>query len=140
MFFSCSAAINVSWLQSAANAISSVKMPHCCILEQATRKLPGYMICHEQLLRLKYADEENGTEYLRTLRLYLDNHLNAVQTARELFIHRSTFLYRLERIKSILGTDLADPDEILYLMLSFRLMDRESRESGAVKEKAAGER
>ena len=63
-----------------------------------------------------------------------------VQTARELFIHRSTFLYRLERIKSILGTDLADPDEILYLMLSFRLMDRESRESGAVKEKAAGER
>ena len=110
------------------------------ILEQATRKLPGYMISHERLLRLKYADDENGTEYFRTLRLYLDNHLNAVQTARELFIHRSTFLYRLERIKSILGTDLADPDEILYLMLSFRLMDRESRESGAVKEKAAGER
>ena len=109
------------------------------ILEQATRKLPGYMICHEQLLRLKYADEENGTEYFRTLRLYLDNHLNAVQTARELFIHRSTFLYRLERIKSILSTDLTNPDEILYLMLSFRLMDREPRESAAAKEKAAGE-
>ena len=97
------------------------------ILEQATRKLPGYMICHEQLLRLKYADEENGTEYLRTLRLYLDNHLNAVQTARDLFVHRSTFLYRLERIRTILGTDFSNPDEVLYLMLSFRFIDREER-------------
>ena len=108
------------------------------ILEQATRKLPGYMISHERLLKLKYADEDNGTEYFRTLRLYLDNHLNAVQTARELFIHRSTFLYRLERIKAILATDLSSPDEILYLMLSFRLMDRESPVSAPAKEETAG--
>lgn len=108
------------------------------ILEQITRKLPAYMICHERLLQLKYADEENGTEYLRTLRLYLNNHLNAVQTARELFIHRSTFLYRLERIKAILATDLTDPDEILYLMLSFRLMEREDPASAGPKEEAAG--
>ena len=108
------------------------------ILEQITRKLPAYMVSHERLLQLKYADEENGTEYLRTLRLYLDNHLNAVQTARELFIHRSTFLYRLERIKAILATDLSDPDEILYLMLSFRLMDREEPSSPRAKEEAAG--
>ena len=106
------------------------------ILEQATRKLPGYMISHERLLKLKYVDEENGTEYMRTLRLYLDNHLNAVQTARDLFVHRSTFLYRLDRIRSVLGTDLTDPEEILYLMLSFRLMDRE--EPASREEKAAG--
>ena len=97
------------------------------ILEQATRKLPGYMISHEKLLELKYSDERNGTEYLRTLRLYLDNHLNAVQTARDLFVHRSTFLYRLERIRTILGTDFSNPDEVLYLMLSFRFIDREER-------------
>ena len=97
------------------------------ILEQATRKLPGYMISHERLLKLKYVDEENGTEYMRTLRLYLDNHLNAVQTARDLFVHRSTFLYRLERIRTILGTDFSNPDEVLYLMLSFRFIDREER-------------
>lgn len=101
------------------------------ILEQITRKLPAYMVSHEKLLQLKYADEENGTEYFRTLRLYLDNHFNAVQTARELFIHRSTFLYRLERIKAILGTDFTNSDENLYLMLSYRLLDRE--EPGAHK-------
>lgn len=108
------------------------------ILEQATRKLPGYMISHERLLKLKYVDEENGTEYMRTLRLYLDNHLNAVQTARDLFVHRSTFLYRLERIRAVLGTDLTDPEEILYLMLSFRLMDRESPESAPLEQEAPG--
>lgn len=100
------------------------------ILEQITRKLPAYMVSHERLLRLKYADEENGTEYFRTLRLYLDNHFNAVQTARELYIHRSTFLYRLERIKAILGTDFTNSDENLYLMLSYRLLDREEPGTG----------
>ncbi|NCB90942.1 MAG: hypothetical protein EOM40_00005 [Clostridia bacterium] len=72
------------------------------ILEQATKKLPGYMISHEKLLKLKIMDENNDTDYMHTLELYLDNHLNAVKTARELFIHRSTFLYRLDKIKEIL--------------------------------------
>lgn len=65
------------------------------ILEQATRRLPGTMICHEGLLELKKHDEENQTQYMETLRVYLEQHLSATQAARELFIHRSTFLYRL---------------------------------------------
>ena len=81
------------------------------ILDQATKKLPGYMLCHERLLRC-----------------YMDNHCNVVQTARELFIHRSTLLYRLEKIKEILESDLSSPDEILYLMLSFRFIDLENEE------------
>ena len=47
---------------------------------------------------------------------------NAVQSARELYIHRSTFLYRLERIRALLDSDLTDYDELLYLMISFYLL------------------
>lgn len=47
---------------------------------------------------------------------------------REFFIHRSTLLYRLEKIKEILESDLSSPDEILYLMLSFRFIDLENEE------------
>jgi DNA-binding PucR family transcriptional regulator len=92
------------------------------ILEQATRRLPGNMLCHEGLLRLKEQDEKNQTEYVPTLQAYLECHLSATQAARQLFIHRSTFLYRLERIKEILQSDLEDPEEIFYLELSLRLL------------------
>lgn len=95
------------------------------ILEQATRRLPGTMICHEGLLELKKHDEENQTQYMETLRVYLEQHLSATQAARELFIHRSTFLYRLDRIKEILQSELDDPEEIFYLELSLRLLEQE---------------
>lgn len=86
------------------------------------------MICHENLLKLKETDEENHSEYMKTLRAYLDENLNATRAAEELFIHRSTFLYRLEKIKEILQSDLDDPDEIFYLNFSFRLLEQEEEE------------
>lgn len=97
------------------------------ILEEATKKLPAYMISHEKLLKLKNIDDLHHTEYVKTLRYYLDNHCNAVQTAKALYIHRSTFLYRLDKIKNILRTDLNNPDEVLYLMLSFRFIEMKEK-------------
>lgn len=96
------------------------------IFSQASRQIPGSMLCHEKLLLLKAHDEEQGTEYMKTLRVYLENHLNAVQSARSLYIHRSTFLYRLDRIKAILDSDLTDFEELLYLMISFCLLDEDT--------------
>lgn len=95
------------------------------ILEQASRKLPGYMLCDENLLLLKEHDDSTGSGYMETLRLYLDNHCNVVQTARELSIHRSTLLYRLEKIKEILSFSLDDPEHLLYLRLSFYFIEME---------------
>lgn len=96
------------------------------ILDESTRRLPGYMLCHEKLLVLKEMDETQNTEYLHTLQTYLNNHLNAVQSAKDLFIHRSTFLYRMDKIKHILECDLDNPDDILYLMFSFKLLEMEN--------------
>lgn len=87
------------------------------------------MICHEGLLELKEQDEKNHTEYMQTLKVYLEQHLSATQAVRELFIHRSTFLYRLEKIKEILQSDLEDAEEIFYLELSFRLLEQEEEKS-----------
>ena len=83
------------------------------------------MISHERLLQLKYSDEAHHTDYFHTLKVYLDHHMNAVQTAKELYIHRSTFLYRLDKIKQVLCSNLDDPDELLYLMLSFHFIEME---------------
>ena len=83
------------------------------------------MICHQNLLKLKAADEKNKSEYMKTLKTYLDVNLSATRAAEELFIHRSTFFYRLEKIKEILQSDLDDPDKIFYLNFSFRLLEQE---------------
>lgn len=97
------------------------------ILEQTTNKLPAYMICHEPLLQLKYEDEANHSHLYETLRCYLEHHQSITQTAEALYIHRSTLLYRLDKIKAQLNTDFSDSDELLYLLLSFHLMEKESR-------------
>ena len=99
------------------------------ILRQATRILPGNMLCYEKLLDLIHSDRTQNTEYIKTLRTYLEHNLNTVQSAKALFIHRSTFLYRLERIRSILETDLEDADELFYLNLSLRLLDMDENQS-----------
>ena len=57
-----------------------------------------------------------------TLKVYLRNNMNAVKTAKELFIHRSTMVYRLERIEELTGIDYKDPYKILHLLISLELL------------------
>lgn len=102
---------------------NQIALPY--IIEQATRRLPGDMLCHEGLLRLREIDEKNHTEYMPTLKAYLEQHLSATLAAKCMFVHRSTFLYRMERIREILQSELSDPDELFYLELSLKLLEQE---------------
>lgn len=95
------------------------------ILEQTTKKLPAYMLAHEKLLTLKNMADSTTSPLYQTLRVYLENHLNLTKTSEDLFIHRSTLLYRLDKIQNILHSDYSNPEELLYLMLSFRILDQE---------------
>src|SRR5690606_11832200 len=83
------------------------------ILRQFTNELPATMIVHEKLLELIDIDKSKNTEYIKTLSTYFKNQFNALQTAERLYIHRSTLMYRLDKIKNILGSDLKDPKELL---------------------------
>jgi PucR family transcriptional regulator, purine catabolism regulatory protein len=48
-------------------------------------------------------DEENGTQLTRTLIVFFKNNENLTQTAAELYAHRHTIRYRLEKIADITG-------------------------------------
>ena len=52
--------------------------------------------------------QENNSNLLKTLEVYLICSGNLTKTAQELFIHRNTLLYRLNHIKDILQKDLED--------------------------------
>ena len=101
--------------------ISIAYLCDCCI-----RDMPAHMVCSEKLMRLRMYDAAHNSQFCSTLRVFLDTHLNAVQAARRLYIHRSTFLYRLERIKEIIDIDFNDEEMLFYLMLSFRITDLQS--------------
>lgn len=92
------------------------------MLRQFTNELPATMIVHEKLLELIDIDKSKNTEYIKTLSTYFKNRFNALQTAERLYIHRSTLMYRLDKIKNILGSDLKDPKELLYIKLSLCLL------------------
>ncbi len=92
------------------------------LLECCTRELPTHMVCSPKILALKAYDIKHHSEYCKTLETYLDTHLNAVQASQHLFIHRSTFLYRLDRIRELINIDFEDSEQLFYLMISFRLL------------------
>lgn len=84
--------------------------------EELTRSLlhPAVEILHQY-------DQENGSELLKTLRVYMQESMNQIHTSDALFVHRNTLKYRLARIQELTDIDLTDADEKLYLSLSLRL-------------------
>ena len=95
------------------------------ILRGAIESLPAELVCMRAIRAMAESDREHDTNYLETAERYIKNKFNAVKTAGELFIHRSTFLYRLERMKTQFGLDLdAEQPSLLWLLLSIQLMSR----------------
>ena len=66
---------------------------------------------------LSQYDRANRTELLRTLAVFFSCQFNAVQAAKELYIHRNTMLHRLEKIKEILRCDMTDMEQTMTLYL-----------------------
>lgn len=91
-------------------------------LETASQKLPPERLCPEALLTLRAYDAQHHTSLYETLGCYLENERNVTRTARALFIHRSTLLYRLSRIEALTHLDLEDPQLRLHLELSYLLL------------------
>lgn len=75
-------------------------------------------IIHPALERLAGYDQWHHTDYLNTLRIYLENDGSHYLTASLLHIHRNTLAQRLNRLKEEFGLDLDNPSECFYLRLS----------------------
>ena len=79
--------------------------------------------CHPDILKLKNLDTNTVSDYISLLRCYLDNERNMSSTAKSLYMHRNTLVYRLEKLNSILTADLDDAYERNYLRLSIYVTD-----------------
>ena len=92
------------------------------LIQSKQAELPSELLCLRSVLALAQYDKEHGTDYLVTASSYVEHRFNAVQTAGALFIHRSTFLYRLQRIKEQFGLDLDDRNlSLLHVLYSLKI-------------------
>lgn len=93
------------------------------LLTNAVGDMPPRVACSGALRTLRRIDREKGSDYYNTLRVYIRTGCQPLRAAKELFLHRGTLSYRLKKICSSANLDLEDTDTVLYLDLSFRIMD-----------------
>ena len=67
-------------------------------------------------------DEQYDTELVRTLETFLDEDGSVARTAQELYTHRHTIRYRLERVRELTGLDVGSTDGRERLSLGLKAM------------------
>ena len=76
----------------------------------------------ETVAPLSAYDEQYETELVATVEAYLDNDGNVAATAKQLFTHRHTIRYRLERVKELCGHDVSATEGREKLGLGLKAM------------------
>lgn len=72
------------------------------LLEKTDEELTE--LVNQTIAELAEYDKDNPShELVRTYKTYLQTHFNSTATAKQLYIHRNTFLKRLDKINSLLG-------------------------------------
>ncbi|MBQ9020981.1 MAG: helix-turn-helix domain-containing protein [Eggerthellaceae bacterium] len=93
------------------------------IIMNATNELPLDLLMPSGLHKLIEHDQASDTSYIETLRTYLNNNTSIAKTAAQLYVHRSTLMERLNRIKRELGLDLDSPDTRLHLQIILKALE-----------------
>jgi hypothetical protein len=68
-------------------------------------------------------DQQNDTELLHTLKVYLESNQNMAQTAKKLYVHTNTIKYRLNSIKELVNTDYLDGRKAFDLQLGLYVLE-----------------
>lgn len=87
-----------------------------------SRKINLITLVHPWINKLRRIDNENKTEFFKTLKTYIENNRNANITSTKLNIHRSTFFYRINKIQTLLGISLDSSNNLFNLELSFKIL------------------
>ena len=62
--------------------------------------------------------DEFDEETLTTISRFFENSLNVSETSRQLFIHRNTLVYRLDKIQKVTGLDLRVFDDAITFKIA----------------------
>ncbi|WP_161485266.1 PucR family transcriptional regulator ligand-binding domain-containing protein [Alkalihalobacillus trypoxylicola] len=63
----------------------------------------------------------NSIDYLKTLEVYFQANQNVKLTAKKMYTHYNTIVYRLAKIAELLDLDLKNPENLLELQIALKL-------------------
>ena len=66
----------------------------------------------------KVPDILEDEEAMSTINKFFENNLNISETARQLYVHRNTLVYRLERIEKAIGLDIRTFDDAMTFRIA----------------------
>jgi DNA-binding PucR family transcriptional regulator len=92
------------------------------LTEQLFQQSKALELLHPALNILEEYDLKKNTKLYETLYQYLINERNLVCTAKKLFIHRNSLLYRIQRISKLTKSDFDSDVERLHMLLSYEIM------------------
>lgn len=75
------------------------------------------------IARIDEHDKRNNSEYMKLLRTYFRNNCSQFKTSEQLFMHKNSVQYALQRIIEILGRDELDINLRLELFFALKLCD-----------------
>ncbi len=67
--------------------------------------------------------EEIDEEILATVRKLLENNLNISETARQLYVHRNTLVYRIEKLQKATGLDMRNFEDALTFRVALLVLN-----------------
>ena len=62
-------------------------------------------------------------ETLTTINKFFENNLNVSETSRQLFVHRNTLVYRIEKLQKSMGLDLRNFDDALTFKIALMVVN-----------------
>ncbi len=66
-----------------------------------------------------------------TINKFFENNLNISETARQLYVHRNTLVYRLERIEKALGLDIRTFEDAMLFKIALMVISNMNYQKGA---------
>ena len=97
------------------------------LLSSVTDPVLLYSYRYPPLLKLIDYDWRHNSKLTHTLYLYLQKPVKPAEVAEELFIHKNTLYYRLDKIKQIMNVDISSADVIAKIHISFLVLKLQNR-------------
>ena len=66
---------------------------------------------------------ELDDETLTTINKFFENNLNVSETSRQLFVHRNTLVYRIEKLQKSTGLDIRVFDDALTFKIALMVVN-----------------
>lgn len=79
--------------------------------------------CTDTIKPLIDYDKTNNAELIKTLGTYFECDGNMKKISEKMYVHYNTIIYRLQKIRDIIGLDLENGDNRLNLQIALKAMD-----------------